>query len=102
MEYSSQLLHHFVNPCNTGEIPDPDGTGVAGNPACCDFLKVTIRVKDNILTEVRFLCRGCPIAIGTTSAMTVLVKGMNVGDALEITEEAVLKEVEGLPEEKQH
>ena len=52
MEYSEQVLDHFYRPRNVGEVADPDGVGTVGDPDCGDFVRVTIRVRDEHITQL--------------------------------------------------
>ena len=59
--YSAKVMDHFHNPRNVGEMDNPDGTGHVGNPVCGDIMEIYIKVKDNIITDVKFKIRlrGC-------------------------------------------
>lgn len=100
--YTDKVLDHFFNPRNVGEIPDADGIGQYGDPACGDFLRVYIKVKDNRLVDVKFLIQGCPAAIATSSIMTELAIGKTIEEALKITDDDILEAIGVLPEEKTH
>lgn len=102
MRYSDALMDHFLNPRNVGEMPDADGVGCIGNPSCGDILMVWIKVEEEHVVDVKFKCRGCPAAIGTSSAMTELAMGRHLDAAAEVTPEMITDAVGGLPEEKAH
>ncbi len=102
IEYTDILRDHFLTPRNAGEIESPDGVGFIGDPGCGDMLKVTIRVENDRLTDIRFLCKGCAAAIGTASMMTEMARGKTLDEAIEITDEAIEAAVGGLPEAKRH
>src|SRR2546430_4650124 len=73
--YSPQLLDHFQTPRNAGEITDPDASVQLENPACGDILKLTLRVTDGRIAEIRFLAKGCVPAMACGSLLTELVQG---------------------------
>ncbi len=100
--YSEKVLDHFRNPRNMGEIEDADGVGKVGNPACGDVMYIYIKVKDNILEDVKFQTLGCGAAIATSSMLTELAKGKNLDDALVIDKKDVAKALDGLPPIKMH
>jgi len=100
--YSNKVMEHFRNPHNVGEMKDPDGTGHVGNPVCGDIMEMYIKVKDNIITDVKFKTFGCGAAIATSSMMTDLVKGKTIEEALKISNRAVVDALEGLPPRKLH
>jgi len=97
-----RFFDHFMDPRNVGRIEDPDGTGVAGDPSCGDWLLVTIRVARGSIDDIRFLCRGCSSAIATSSAMTELAGGKSLEEALAITAFDIEAAVGGLTKEKKH
>lgn len=100
--YSKEVMDHFKNPRNTGELKNPDGIGEIGNLTCGDVMRVEIKVKDNIITDIKFKTFGCIAAIATTSMLTELAKGKTLEDAEKITNQDIAKELEGLPPIKMH
>ncbi|MBN3032467.1 MAG: Fe-S cluster assembly scaffold protein NifU [Candidatus Saganbacteria bacterium] len=100
--YSAKVMDHFMNPRNVGEIPDADGVGQVGNPVCGDIMKMYIKVKDKIITDVKFQTFGCGAAIATSSMATELIKGKNIDEALALTNKAVAEALDGLPPVKMH
>jgi nitrogen fixation NifU-like protein len=100
--YSLQLLDHFEHPRNPGEVSDPDGAAQVENPACGDILKLTLKLKDGRIAEIRFLAKGCVAAIACGSAITELVQGQTLSEARELRREAVVQRVGGLPEASMH
>ncbi len=100
--YSEKVMEHFKNPRNVGEIENPDGIGHVGNPVCGDIMELYIKVRDNIITDVKFKTFGCGAAIATSSMITELVKGKKIQEALEISNRAVAEALGGLPPIKMH
>lgn len=100
--YSEKVMEHFQNPRNVGEIPDADGIGEVGNPVCGDMMSFYIKVKDNILTDVKFKTFGCGAAIAVSSMVSEMAKGKTIEEALKITRDEVAKELGGLPPNKMH
>ena len=100
--YSKKVMEHFMNPRNVGTIDNPDGYGKVGNPVCGDLMEMFIRVKDNIITDIKFKTFGCGSAIATSSMVTEMAKGMNIDEAMEITRKDVADELDGLPPHKMH
>ena len=91
-----------MNPKNVGVIENPDGYGKVGNPICGDVMEIFIRVKDDIIADIKFKTFGCGSAIATSSMITELAKGKTVDDALKITRKDVADELDGLPPQKMH
>jgi len=100
--YSKKVMDHFMNPRNVGEFEDPDGVGTVGNPVCGDLMQVSIKVKDDVITDVRFKTFGCGSAIATASMVTEMAKGKKIDEAMAITRSDVADELEGLPPVKMH
>ena len=101
-EYTDIVIEHFENPRNVGDMTDPDGIGVFGDPGCGDFLKVFIRVEDNIITDIKYLIKGCPASIACASIMTELAIGKDLDEAMMIEDEDIVNALGGLPEHKLH
>jgi nitrogen fixation NifU-like protein len=100
--YSEKVMLHFMNPHNMGEIENPSGMGVVGNPVCGDLMQIQIKVEDGILTDVKFKTFGCGAAIATSSMVTDLAKGKTIDEALKITRNDVAESLGGLPPVKMH
>src|SRR5947209_19852528 len=100
--YSPQLLDHFQNPRNAGEITDPDASVQLENPACGDILKLTLRATDGRIAEIRFLAKGCVTAMACGSLLTELVQGSTVKDASKLRAEELVQAIGGLPEASSH
>jgi nitrogen fixation NifU-like protein len=100
--YSKKVMEHFANPQNVGVIEDADGVGEVGNPICGDMMKITIRVKDNKIEDIKFQTLGCGAAIATSSMITEMAKGMTLEDGMKITRDSVAQSLDGLPPAKMH
>ena len=100
--YSKKVMDHFMNPRNVGEIDNPDGYGKVGNPVCGDLMEMFIKVKDDVITNMKFKTFGCGSAIATSSMVTELAMGMNVDEAMKLTRNDVASELDGLPPQKMH
>lgn len=100
--YSEQVMEHFMNPRNVGEIDNPDGIGHVGNPICGDIMELYIKVKDGTILDARFKTFGCGAAIATSSMVTEMIKGKSVEEALKISNRAVAEALGGLPPIKMH
>lgn len=100
--YSDKVMDHFTNPRNVGKLDDADGIGEVGNAVCGDIMKMYIKVKDGIITDVKFNTFGCGSAIASSSMATELIKGKPISEALELTNKAVAEALDGLPAHKMH
>jgi len=100
--YSEMVMEHFRNPRNMGSIEDADGVGEVGNPQCGDMMRITIKVTDDVIEDVKFQTLGCGAAVATSSMVTEMAKGKQLDEALAITNKAVAEALGGLPPAKMH
>ena len=100
--YSDKVMDHFEHPRNVGKLDDADGIGEVGNAKCGDIMRMYIKVKDGIITDCKFNTFGCGSAIATSSMATELIKGKSVKEALELSNQAVVEALDGLPPQKIH
>ena len=100
--YSDKVMDHFQNPRNVGKMDDADGIGEVGNAKCGDIMRMYIKVEDGVITDCKFNTFGCGSAIATSSMATELIKGKPVEEALELSNQAVVEALDGLPPQKIH
>jgi len=101
--YSEEVMDHFTNPRNVGEIEDADGVGEMGNPVCGDVMTFYIKVDgDGRLSDVKYKTFGCGAAIAVSSMVSEMAKGKTVDEALKITRDDVADKLGGLPKNKMH
>ena len=102
MMYTDQVMDHFMNPRNVGEIENPSGVGTVGNAKCGDIMRMYLKVENGIIEDVKFKTFGCGAAIATSSMATEMVKGKTLKEALALTNKAVAEALDGLPPVKMH
>ena len=100
--YTEEVMDHFSNPRNVGIIEDADGIGEVGNPVCGDMMTFYIKVKDDVIADVKYKTFGCVAAIAVSSKVSEMTKGKTVTEAKAITKKAVARALDGLPKEKMH
>ena len=100
--YTEQVMDHFMNPRNVGEIENASGTGTVGNAKCGDIMKIDIKVENGMIVDVKFKTFGCGAAIATSSRATELVMGKTIDEALQVTNKMVTESLGGLPAVKLH
>lgn len=100
--YSEKVMDHFTHPRNVGVIEDADGVGEVGNAKCGDIMKIYLKIKDDVIDDVKFETFGCGSAIASSSMATEMIKGKPVKDAMQLTNKAVAEALDGLPTHKLH
>jgi nitrogen fixation NifU-like protein len=100
--YTEQVMDHFSNPRNVGEIADASGVGTVGNAKCGDIMRIFIKVDNGVIVDVKFKTFGCGAAIATSSKATEMVMGKSVDEALAVTNKMVADALGGLPAVKLH
>ncbi len=103
-EYTEKVKDMFLHPKNAGEIENPDAVGEIGNIVCGDALKLTLKIdkKTSKIIDAKFQTFGCASAIASSSALTELIKGKPIDDALKITNKDIAEYLGSLPREKMH
>jgi nitrogen fixation NifU-like protein len=111
MIYSQKVMDHFKNPHNQGSIKDASAVGEVGNPACGDVMKIYLKIgrqqtidnrQQDVIEDIKFETLGCAAAIAVSSALTDIVKGKTLDEALKITKDKIVEELGGLPAPKVH
>lgn len=102
MLYTEKVLEHFKNPHNQGSIPDADAVGQEGNPVCGDVMKVYLKIKNDVIEDIKFETLGCAAAIAVSSAMTDMAKGKTLDEVMKMTKDDIVNDLGGLPVQKVH
>lgn len=104
--YSETVKEHFLNPRNfmMGDEAqyNYDAEGIVGNPVCGDQMKMYLTIKDDRIIDVKWKTYGCASAIASTSALSEIVKGKNLDEALKVGPQEIAEFLGGLPEHKFH
>jgi nitrogen fixation NifU-like protein len=100
--YSPEVLDHFQNPRNAGDVESPDASVQMENPVCGDVLKLTMKLDGDRIADIRFRAQGCVPAVACSSAITGMAKGRTIAEARRISREDLVRRVGGLPETSSH
>lgn len=102
-KYSEVLMDHFMNPRNVGTLENPDGHSEVGSPQCGDAMNLDIEIdQDDRVSDIKFRTFGCAGAIASASALTELVKGLPLDEALKVKNSQIAEYLGGMPPEKYH
>ncbi|MGB9179613.1 MAG: iron-sulfur cluster assembly scaffold protein [Pyrinomonadaceae bacterium] len=102
MSYSEIFKDHLANPRNAGELADASIVAEEVNPVCGDRLRLSLSVRDGRIVAARFLAYGCAPTLVCGSALALMIEGMTVEEAGNITRQMIVEQVGGLPARKQH
>jgi nitrogen fixation NifU-like protein len=100
--YSAQVLDHFQNPRNAGDVPGADASAEIENPACGDVMRLSLKMEEGRIVEIGFKAKGCVPAMACSSALTELVKGKSAAEARGLHREDLIAAVGGLPQASAH
>ncbi|MCL2001825.1 iron-sulfur cluster assembly scaffold protein [Candidatus Saccharibacteria bacterium] len=104
--YSDQVKEHFLEPRNFLMGDESkfafNAKGTVGNKVCGDEMIMYLQIKDGVIQDVRWKTYGCASAIASTSALSELIKGKKLDDALKITATEIADHLGGLPKRKFH
>ena len=100
--YSEKVMDHFLHPRNVGVIEDADAVGEVGNAKCGDIMKMYLKIRNDIVEDVKFETFGCGSAIASSSMATEMIKGKPLSEVKNLTNKAVTEALDGLPAHKIH
>lgn len=100
--YSRQVLDHFQNPRNAGEIDEPTAVANASNPVCGDIMKLWILAREGKVLDAKFKVQGCVPAVACGSWLTEAIKGKAIPDLAAMSAEQIETGLGGLPPASRH
>ena len=102
MSYSNTFKDHLAHPRNGGELAGANAVAEQTNPVCGDRIRLSLRVRGGRIEAVQFLAYGCPPTIVCGSAITEMIQGVTVTEAMALTRKDLIGVIGGLPSRKQH
>ena len=100
--YSKKIIRYFRHPKNLGKMKKASGVGKYQSPVCGDTTTFYLKVKNNRISDIKFLTLGCAISIAAASVLSESVKGKSLREARKITPQKISNKLGKLPKEKFH
>ena len=102
MTYSNVFKDHLAHPRNAGELSDATAIADETNPVCGDRIRLSLRITDGLVEEVRFLAYGCAPTLVCGSVLTEMIQARSITEVVQLSRAELVDAVGGLPSRKQH
>jgi len=90
--YREDILDHYENPRNMGELVDPDYEGRDSNASCGDMIQFQLKMEDEVIKEVKWKGIGCAITTAAASKLSEFLKGKTLSDLQKMSCEEIVEE----------
>ena len=102
--YTGQTQEHFLNPRNVGEVLNAEAVGIKGSFTCGAFVRLTLRIDPatHQINEAKFKAIGCGYLIAAASLVTETIKGLSIGEAMNLSVAEIAARLGEVPLHKTH
>lgn len=99
--YSEKAIRYYLDKKNMGELDDANQISeLTGH--CGDTMKISLKINGQIIQDAKIQVLGCPGAIASAMAAMDMIKGNTLDYALKMTDRDIFREIEQIPDQKQH
>ena len=99
--YGTAAFERWLHPMYNGKIDHPDGYARVTGP-CQDTMEIFLRFEDGRVAEALFQTDGCGSSAVCGSFAAEMALGKTPDELLDVTGDAILERLGGLPEEEEH
>ncbi len=89
--YRDNIIDHFKNPRNYGEIVEAEIKHSELNSICGDMIRLFVKLKEGKVEDVKFKGNGCAISMAATSMMTEILKEKTLDEIKNLKKEDIFE-----------
>ena len=99
--YSDKAIQYYLDKKNMGQLDNATQVSeLTGH--CGDTMKIFLKIDNGIIQDAKIQVLGCPGAIASAMAAMDMIRGKTLDDALKVTDRDIFRELEEIPDQKQH
>lgn len=99
--YSEKAISYFIDKRNMGSLMNADQISELTG-TCGDTMKIYLKVEEEIIKDVKIQVVGCPGAVASAMAAMDMIRGKTLDEAMALKDRDIFRELEEIPDQKQH